>query len=652
MNESPDDTGMEATTADHQAGECKRSTNSGFWAFLIGILSFVYLGIEFGFNSLIVDTVAGIPSIAEAERLELIGRSVSGIGFTLIVWSVIVKRSSRSARLKPLWMILALLVCFPAMFFGQKALVDYVVNQSTGDQRLLSRYMSLLKTGLADGLIVIDGLPLDTSHKQTPEDKTFLALVGGLVYFNPAFLDTVEKNQDKIVDQVIRRMTSGNLDARYEDYLSVRQAVSKNWENYKEGTKSYYSALNGRDDKAQEAWVEMNNKVLSSWKTFDEGRITWRQRWGEEADKFFPEAKKMFRQWSRCSTGKVCNDRADRKYRKEMMRIFGREDLPYQHWCVTGYLGIFIYPKDSYKVKGRQCPAKQEEFRTKFIEASTRKFYQKTGLSFQTTEAQFLVNDKIRRDVTATLRKKDIILPENWKLTDRSTFILAVKEKVAREANQRFLGVVKTLSNPDSIQPGMGYTDFISSAAIQSTVKSRMGDAYTDGMRFNWSKESFFSNALEPMIQRQVKREINNLKKGAKAYENGGPLETIGKQSMRSILVPPIAIAFSLFFGLWNLLNLVSSIFLLAIGGYATSIVKKSITASVFLSILITPFFLSNYYSDNRVVGYFVNESRKTNPMLGHAFDWVIRIQPVIYPSGKKIHEWHIRLTQEIPFAD
>jgi len=324
------------------------------------------------------------------------------------------------------------------MFFGQKALVDYVVNQSTGDQRLLSRYMSLLKTGLADGLIVIDGLPLDTAKTRTPEDKTFLALV-------------------------------------YEEYLGVRQLVAGNWVTYKEGSKSYYSAISKSDNKAQEAWVELNNEVLSSWKAFDEGRTKWTLRWGEEADKFFPQAQKMFKQWSRCSTGKVCNDKADRKYRQEMMRIFAREDLPFQYWCVTGYLGLFVYPKDSYKVKGRQCPIKQEEFRAKFIEASSRKFQQKTGLAFQTSEAQFIASEKLRRDITATLKKRGINLPDSWQLTDRSAFVVGVRDKVVREAKQRFQRVVSDFSKTDSIQPGMDYVAFIGSSAVQDIVKSRMG---------------------------------------------------------------------------------------------------------------------------------------------------------------------------------
>lgn len=624
---------------------------SAIWAIVLGAFSMVYLGIEFGFNSLIVDTVAGIPSIAETERLELIGRSVSGIGFTLIAWGLIAKRSHRPVSSKLRWMLLALCLCFPAMFFGQKALVDYVVNQSTGDQRLLSRYMSLLKTGLADGLIVIDGLPLDTAKTRTPEDKTFLALVGGLVYFNPAFLNTVEKNQDQIVDQVIRRMTSGNLDERYEEYLGVRQLVAGNWVTYKEGSKSYYSAISKSDNKAQEAWVELNNEVLSSWKAFDEGRTKWTLRWGEEADKFFPQAQKMFKQWSRCSTGKVCNDKADRKYRQEMMRIFAREDLPFQYWCVTGYLGLFVYPKDSYKVKGRQCPIKQEEFRAKFIEASSRKFQQKTGLAFQTSEAQFIASEKLRRDITATLKKRGINLPDSWQLTDRSAFVVGVRDKVVREAKQRFQRVVSDFSKTDSIQPGMDYVAFIGSSAVQDIVKSRMGDAYTSGMRFNWSKESFFTNSLEPMVKRQVKKEIGNLKQGAKAYENGQQLEENGKQSMRSILVPPIAIAFSLFFGLWNLLTLVSSILLLSMGRFSTPTVKRFVTTGAFLSILIAPFFLSNYYADNKVVGYFVGESRKTNPILGHAFDWVIRIQPLVYPAGKEIREY-VGDIDDIPTLD
>ncbi len=267
----------------------------------MAVLSVMYLGVEFGFNSLIVDTVAGLPSAEETERLELLGRTISAAGFTLLVWGIIARRCGRIAAKIGL-MLLAVAVCFPVMFFGQRMLVDAIVDRSTGEQRLTARYMTWLKAGLADGLIVIDGLPLDASRAPSPEDKTFLALAGALVYFDPDFLSTVENHQTEIVKQVVSRVSKDTLDSRYEQYLQARKQIEELWNAYADATKSYYEAVDGSASQAQEAWVDLNQGVLESWRDYSKGREEWDRRWGAEADAFYPKAKTMFRRWSRCGT--------------------------------------------------------------------------------------------------------------------------------------------------------------------------------------------------------------------------------------------------------------------------------------------------------------------------------------------------------------
>lgn len=166
-----------------------------------------------------------------------------------------------------------------------------------------------------------------------------------------------------------------------------------------------------------------------------------------------------------------------------------------------------------------------------------------------------------------------------------------------------------------------------------------MGGGYVEGMEFHWSKETFFRKVLEPQIQRRVHNEIRNLKQGAPAYADGAALEPDGKQAMRAILVPPVAIAFSLFFGLWNLVTLLSSVAFAALGRHAVPRVRAAVAVVALAGILCAPLILTNVYAENRAVGYFIGEVQEAHPVLGRAFDWVIRIQPVAYPIGAAIRQ-------------
>lgn len=604
----------------------------------LGLLSVAYIAVEFAFNSLVIDTVAGIPTIDETHSLELIGRTVSGFGLIFIAWGFIIRRSTQSLTMQFLLLVLSAIICFPAMFYGQKYLVDKIVDASTGSQRLQSKYMSLLRTGLSEGIIAIDGIPFDSTKPQTAEDKTFLSLVGSLIYFNPQFLSTVEKNQDQIIKEIILRTSTDSVDEGYKEYLKIRESVSDYWNKYQKGSKSYLNAVSNSNNKSLDAWVDMNTEILKSWSSFDSGRNNWYEKWGKQSLKYYGQTDRLFRTWARCKS-ESCRNKSKQNYAKRMQQLFKCQDIPYTFWCKKLLLGFLKNKAYGHQVGNMQCPSRKKDFTPKFIAASAVEFQNTTGLNIRVTEAQFILSNKVRKDTVAKLKRDGINLPSTWRLNDKQMFVRTVTEHANKKAMRQFDREVKRFLKEDTIKPGLTYSAFVKSTAVQNTVKAEMGSAYIKGMRFNWSKETFFTRSIEPKIKKKVQDEIAKLKNGAEAYENGNSLEESGKQSMRSILVPPIAITFSLFFGLWNLFNLGTSILIAGLGRFSTKKVKRSISIIILTSILIAPLFIGSYYADNKVVAYFVDEARKTHQVLGHVFDWVIRTQPIIYPAGKSIRD-------------
>lgn len=154
------------------------------WRVFFLLLSAAYLIPEAIFNAQLVSLVGlGTPKPEQLEHLEIYGRTISGIGVTLLLADLLPARLFKTGLRGSLTLLLLTLCVWPSVFFGQKYLIEqWLIEPSTPEQRQYAAYSAALRDALAVNAVEVEGLNYDPKELHSSENLTFLALFGGLAY--------------------------------------------------------------------------------------------------------------------------------------------------------------------------------------------------------------------------------------------------------------------------------------------------------------------------------------------------------------------------------------------------------------------------------------------------------------------------------------
>lgn len=172
-----------ATETKQESVSKEKRAKPKWFAIILFVMSLCYLIPEVVFNAKLVE-VAGGGSVDDQtlHLVELFGRTISGIGVTLLIADLLLKgRLVSSVPRAIMSFFLVALVVWPTVFFGQKLLIDkFLVEPSTPQQRQEAFFASILRSSLAANVVQISGLPYDSKHATSPTEMTFLAMMGAL----------------------------------------------------------------------------------------------------------------------------------------------------------------------------------------------------------------------------------------------------------------------------------------------------------------------------------------------------------------------------------------------------------------------------------------------------------------------------------------
>jgi len=140
---------------------------------IILFLTGVYLLLEWAFNASLLDV---IPQDTKAiQNLELEGRILAGIGFTLLTFRFVPKSWKTSINGYARTTVVLITVFF-ITFFGQRWMVDSFVDNASQQQRDEARILIVFKQALKSGVVSIDGL--NTDETESVEKRAFHPLIG------------------------------------------------------------------------------------------------------------------------------------------------------------------------------------------------------------------------------------------------------------------------------------------------------------------------------------------------------------------------------------------------------------------------------------------------------------------------------------------
>jgi hypothetical protein len=238
--------------------------------------------------------------------------------------------------------------------------------------------------------------------------------------------------------------------------------------------------------------------------------------------------------------------------------------------------------------------------------------------------------------VIAQLRSQSLDLPSTWDPSDQATFFEAVAENTRRLAAAAFaVQSQETLGAP--VPPDLDWAEFCANPAIKNVLRSSL--SLQPNVDISCAMDySEFTRRVYPAFVRQNGPELmRRLLDPPAQFGDGGPLDSLGRVAFTTVIVPPIALFFSLLGALVHIYKVLK---------YALVVVfarPEAVGVIVFLGVgalALAPFRLPNSITNS--AGYQRVEARKRSeepfgPLLSLGFRWVIQAQPYFYPLNERI---------------
>lgn len=638
--------------------------------------------------------------------------------------------ASRGRR--PLAVILGLMIlAWPAMFYGQKLAVErFIISPTTAEDRLNAHYILLLRSGIEDCVILLEGAQLCDDHGEVDvEKRSTRAILGSLFMLNtPAVFSGLSFSRDQIIDSMSAKemwFSSGQYYQRYlqqvtEKYQQYAQLLDeKYYLPYKQASDLYLKALNdaanfsaqasqpGHLEKmAEEPALQVRGEIERGWKKYQElGKMAEESalQVNGETEQGWQKYQKAVTAYNNISVGmasqaeqvfytKLCKgheaacERAVSK-KHNGMSIEDAAFAQIQKSAAENFYQQTGYTPD-IKDKGDflKDPKTQDELRS-HIEQKIRKeiagytlptgwkydpltikdelfrlmqnteqgkakenFYQQAGYPPDIKDKDDFLKDpktqnELRSHIEQKIREKiaGYTLPPRWQY-DPLTFKDELLHLMQNEAQGKAMAIsdrvrktwrdkVQSRFKAD-IEPGLSREDFF---------KYLGGGPLPSLKDMVMSESDFREKYIVPVNRNIADKAIEKIRNDAPAYANGQKLAEQGKDYIRVLYIPAIALCLSIV------------IVVITIGRYF-AVMTEEVTAkapifrflterqrslvrpvcwAVFLAmVLALPYLWPNPYTSTPAYQKYYHLARERSPGTALLLDWIVHMQPIIYRAS------------------
>lgn len=623
------------------------------WGRVLIALSLVYLVFELAFNARLLEVTGTLSSIADVHHIEIEGRMISAAGLTLIALSWIVHRMARGKSLgAALMMITAVsLISAPAMFFGEKKLVDSLARMADAQVRQHAMDLIILKKGLAEGAATIRGVPY-RSTRPTPVDKTFLALSGVMVFGNPPFINQVVHHRRQILENTAQAMAIRSTATYYRRYLGAARKVHRDYDRYYAASRQVLEAEANAPAMAQEAWLKANTRMLSAYRQYQASWATVNRGLPSEARRITPKLREFFDYRNSCFTS-GCRTEVDATYRKEAGAALHTAAPPWTYWCdsvyrkahrikiASGYINGKYTP--TYLSWGKQvktdryvCPTTPQSVLKRLGPLAARVFQRKAGIAPGLSLAQFMASGIVRRRFIRQARAMGVALPDEWQVNDEQTFFDLAGAAIRAQTLARYRRSI-TAAAGVYLPPGLTRAQFDALPVVQHQATRQISWCRAGAVSFHMSEARFQSEALLPRARLLGEQALQRVRTQGSALGEGQRYAKAGRRYMKDVLVPPIALCLSLFFGLLNAFNAGGKILFGVTGLHAYKKLRTAFTGLSISLVLAGPFVFANRIDNSAAYHRLFAEMRKDSGVFAWPVAWAMHAEPIIYPAGANL---------------
>ncbi|WP_137222833.1 PEGA domain-containing protein [Shewanella sp. MEBiC00475] len=655
-----------------------------WWMLLMFICSLVYLFPEAVFNAALTDVAGGRNSSAEDLRaVELFGRTISGIGVTLLLADLLLKgkQVAKATRALGYFTLIAVIV-WPTVFFGQKWLVDhFIIDASTPEERQQAYLSQVLRSALIENSIAFEGIDYDPDKKHSAVEKTFLSVFGGLVYADDKLVDDLKQKKRLIMEKFVRDRAMSQFDQHYANYDNFRQTLRDKYTEYAAGSNQYNQALASVQTRSDAYWLDTQNQVKQGWEQYQKGTKAYEARVESRAQKIAPKLYDYFERRNKCAEKKSgsnkdrCFERLQTGYDKEIAK-YSMPYIPPNDWLVreeistsenvgnsiiSGILtfGLYTAMQAADAVTGGDAGFKDHRmvytndvnhYKNVLMVKMEPDFVKESGgypLGINSIH-EFRVNELTSIKVNKKLKQKGLTLSPSWSLTDRNSFDIAVAKKVRQQADAEWRSKMKA-KNSD-MPPNLSWQTFQQQGVIQQRIQREMKELYVNPTLADWNNREFKQKIIEPNIRRKTTEYLNVLEAQQVEFADGGSFESTGKSALRSTIIPPISMSISLVLVLLTVLKLpMKAVELIQAKGMDSAskskpnrFIKPTISTLLLASIFVVPLSMGSnqYTAKGSAVHYFFEQMEKNDSAtISFTLKWLLVTLPMVQPIGSSIDQ-------------
>ncbi len=625
------------------------------WLWVLVFIEFAYVISEFAFNAALLNVSGGAATgIDSFDNIEVIGRLLSGVGFSLMVFGFYRMRSKFSSIEKEAVALVAcMFICVPVMYVGQRALIDeFFVEPSTAQERLNAKRLSLLKEAMIRNVLVVPDAPFTHFDSENPEHLLFISIMSIALISEQNNSNLVDARKAELLENLTIEKAKYMLNESFAIYQDGKVKVDDAWAKYDEASRKYMELKNPSKAVVDREWAKYQSMVN---KSFSDYKASMQKYYNTVESKLISSrfssniAGRYDNARYNCNGAQDCIISSARKVLALSKKATGSE-YGYSTWCYypkrdTGGKitnALFTDPLvNDVSIKGMICPSRKNKNynMAKMVgivaRSNSEKFKKETGFKYGiTTLSEFEKQSKTLEYSAKELLKQSVDVGKNWK-GDYPTFSAAVKKRMLSLSHNAW-------DKSIGIEPGLNYAQFQKTPKIASDINDAMIRFSSTDRTITYNKDQFYSKLLEPAVRRDFAEYGKTFNFKVEDYEDGQSQEEEGKGFIRAAFIPPIALFFTLFFSLFSLSKIPLRMLTIAWIHYEKEIKKRWLRFLLTIDILFILGFpilkMSNKLTTSAgTVRLIDRTSTQLGPMAPMAFNWLMNAEPIIYPIGQKI---------------
>ena len=187
------------------------------------------------------------------------------------------------------------------------------------------------------------------------------------------------------------------------------------------------------------------------------------------------------------------------------------------------------------------------------------------------------------------------------------------------------------------VPPELKWSEFCANPAVKNIIRTSLN--LPPDVDISCSMEySAFSRDVYPAFSKQNAPELmKRLLEPAIQFADGGQLDSLGRAAFTSVIVPPIALLFSILGSIVHIYKVCKYASLVV---FPHSHVVNLVVRLGVCALALAPFRYPNAITNSQ--GYQRIEAQKTSdrpfgPLFSLGFRWVIQAQPYFYPINERI---------------